>query len=210
MFPPQTRRQFSDPLRRMDRNPLQNIHQPGAWIDPVQLAGEQQALNRRNPLGSILGPGKQPVLSPAGDWPYPALKMVGINGNVGVRQAQLQLLAPGPGIGQRLQERILRQAHRTLELPAVPFPERRHRRNAPLAPHRQLFRTAQPLPADVPLNPEQLPDQLQNLFGRLGLAVPALLKGAGYATSRLRAQPPRPWRRHNCRRPDSRRSTEHR
>ena len=42
VFPPQVRRQFSGPLRRMDRNPLQNIHQPGAWIDPVHPAGEQR------------------------------------------------------------------------------------------------------------------------------------------------------------------------
>ena len=60
---PQPRRKLGDPGGGVQRDALEHIDEVGIWIDAVQAAGHEQALDDADVAGTEFGPAEQPILA---------------------------------------------------------------------------------------------------------------------------------------------------
>ena len=86
---PEARREFGDAAGGVFADPLQHIDQVGVWIDAVEPAGDDQALDDAYVLRPEFGPAEEPGLAPHRHNTQRSFKVIGVDRNVRIGPTEI-------------------------------------------------------------------------------------------------------------------------
>ena len=117
------RRQLGHIPGGMDRDPLQDIHQPCAGIDVVQAVRQHQALEDPDSFRTRLDPAEQPVAVSQRDRSDAPFEMIRVDGHVGGLETDLKAASVVAGVNDGLEQGIRRRTRHVICHGIAPSPE---------------------------------------------------------------------------------------